>query len=139
MGTDGSPTAMTAVETAAELARCHGAALHVVHAYGAVPAAVLAGSAAGMASPAPYVPDSRQSAEAILKESAGALPGLDPHTHARPGGAAEAIADVAEEVGADLIVVGNRGMQGMRRFLLGSVPNRVAHSCPCSILIVNTV
>jgi len=34
--------------------------------------------------------------------------------------------------------VGNRGMSGMKRFVLGSVPNRVSHKCPCSVLIVNT-
>jgi nucleotide-binding universal stress UspA family protein len=44
----------------------------------------------------------------------------------------------AEEVGADLIVVGNRGMGGVARFLLGSVPNRVAHHAPCAVLIAHT-
>ena len=39
---------------------------------------------------------------------------------------------------ADLIVVGNQGMTGARRFLLGSVPNRVAHHTPCDVLIVKT-
>jgi nucleotide-binding universal stress UspA family protein len=51
--------------------------------------------------------------------------------------AAEALLDVAEEVGADLIVVGNRGMTGKRR-LLGSVPNSVSHHCTTSLLIVDT-
>ena len=36
------------------------------------------------------------------------------------------------------VVVGNRGMTGMRRFVLGSVPNKVAHNCPVSVLIVDT-
>ena len=45
---------------------------------------------------------------------------------------------VADHVGADLIVVGNRGMKGVRR-VLGSVPNSVAHSANCSVLIVDTV
>jgi nucleotide-binding universal stress UspA family protein len=56
----------------------------------------------------------------------------------REGDPADAIIDAAEEEGADLIVVGNRGMQGAKRFLLGSVPNRVAHHAPCSVLIVHT-
>ena len=46
---------------------------------------------------------------------------------------------VAEEVRADLIVVGNRGMQGAARRVLGSVPNTIAHSAPCSVLIVDTM
>ena len=54
------------------------------------------------------------------------------------GDAADAILDVAEEQGADLIVVGNKGMTGAKRFLLGSVPNKVSHHAPCSVLIVRT-
>jgi nucleotide-binding universal stress UspA family protein len=41
-------------------------------------------------------------------------------------------------VKADLLVLGNRGMTGARRFVLGSVPNKVSHHCPCSLLIVDT-
>jgi nucleotide-binding universal stress UspA family protein len=59
-------------------------------------------------------------------------------TFARQGDAADAILDVAEEQRSDLIVVGNRGMTGAKRFLLGSVPNKVSHHAPCSVLIVRT-
>jgi nucleotide-binding universal stress UspA family protein len=59
-------------------------------------------------------------------------------TYARQGDAADAILDVAEEQRVDLIVVGNRGMTGAKRFLLGSVPNKVSHHAPCSVLIVRT-
>jgi len=45
---------------------------------------------------------------------------------------------VASAASADLVVVGNRGMTGMRRFVLGSVPNKVAHNCSASVLIVDT-
>jgi nucleotide-binding universal stress UspA family protein len=58
-------------------------------------------------------------------------------THALPGDPARAILQVANEVGADLIVVGNKGMKGAGR-VLGSVPNEVAHRAPCSVLIVKT-
>jgi nucleotide-binding universal stress UspA family protein len=60
-------------------------------------------------------------------------------TCARQGDAADAILDVAEEQGAELIVVGNKGMTGAKRFLLGSVPNKVSHHAPCSVLIVRTM
>ena len=40
--------------------------------------------------------------------------------------------------GADLIVVGNKGMTGAKRFLLGSVPNKVSHHAPCGVYIVRT-
>jgi nucleotide-binding universal stress UspA family protein len=59
-------------------------------------------------------------------------------TFAREGDAADAILDVAEETNADLIVVGNKGMTGTKRFLLGSVPNKVSHHAPCSVLIIRT-
>ena len=51
---------------------------------------------------------------------------------------AEAILRVAEKRQADIIVVGNKGMAGVKRFLLGSVPNKVAHHAPCSVFIVRT-
>jgi nucleotide-binding universal stress UspA family protein len=47
----------------------------------------------------------------------------------------EVLVRLAEECGADILVVGNKGMQ---RRLLGSVPNTVAHKAPCSVLVVKT-
>jgi nucleotide-binding universal stress UspA family protein len=54
------------------------------------------------------------------------------------GDAADMICEVAEREGVDLIVVGNKGMTGAKRFLLGSVPNQVSHHSPCNVLIVKT-
>ncbi len=64
--------------------------------------------------------------------------GIDVETMSREGDPADAILDVAEETGAELIVVGNKGMTGAKRFLLGSVPNKVSHHAPCSVLIIRT-
>src|ERR671925_442344 len=64
--------------------------------------------------------------------------GLEVASFARQGDPADAILDVAEEQRADLIVVGNKGMTGAKRFLLGSVPNKVSHHAPCSVLIIRT-
>ena len=63
---------------------------------------------------------------------------LEVETHAREGDPADAILDVAEEQKADLIVVGNKGMTGAKRFLLGSVPNKISHHAPCSVMIIRT-
>ena len=63
--------------------------------------------------------------------------GLEPVVHAAEGDPTDAIVRIAEDVGADLIVVGNKGMKGVRR-VLGSVPNSVAHKAPCSVLIADT-
>ncbi len=64
--------------------------------------------------------------------------GVEVQTFSRRGDPSDAILDVAEEEKADLIIVGNKGMTGAKRFLLGSVPNKVSHHAPCSVLIVRT-
>ena len=64
--------------------------------------------------------------------------GVGVNAYARQGDPADAILDVAEEQSADLIIVGNKGMTGAKRFLLGSVPNKVSHHAPCSVLIIRT-
>jgi nucleotide-binding universal stress UspA family protein len=64
--------------------------------------------------------------------------GVEAKYYPAAGDAAEAIVRVADQIGADLIVVGNKGMKGVRR-VLGSVPNSVAHHANCSVLIVDTV
>lgn len=63
--------------------------------------------------------------------------GLTLGVHAAPGDAATVILDAAESLDADLIVVGNKGMQGARRFL-NSVPNKVGHHAHCAVLVVKT-
>ncbi|HEV2685574.1 MAG TPA: universal stress protein, partial [Actinomycetota bacterium] len=64
--------------------------------------------------------------------------GVDARTRIEQGDPAETILKVAELEDADLIVVGNRGMEGPSRFLLGSVPNVISHHAPCDVLIVKT-
>jgi nucleotide-binding universal stress UspA family protein len=63
--------------------------------------------------------------------------GLSVEGHAVAGNAADAILEAAQTIGADLVVVGSKGMHGARR-VLGSVPNSVAHGANCSVLIVKT-
>jgi nucleotide-binding universal stress UspA family protein len=82
----------------------------------------------------------REDVEATLSNAAEGIreAGVTVETFAREGDAADAILDVAEETNAELIVVGNKGMTGAKRFLLGSVPNKVSHHAPCSVLIIRT-
>src|SRR5262249_10343691 len=82
----------------------------------------------------------RQEVEASLADAAedAKAAGVGVSTHARQGDPADVIIEVAEERKADLIIVGNKGMTGAKRFLLGSVPNKVSHHAPCSVLIVRT-
>jgi nucleotide-binding universal stress UspA family protein len=149
VGTDGSDTAREAVRRAVDLARALGARLQVVSAYepvAATPAAAAAAPVAREDEPGAPAADAqwavapREGVDAILDDVATAAraAGVDAEVHARQGSPADAILDVAEETGADLIVVGNKGMTGAERFLLGSVPNKVSHHAPCSVLIVRT-
>ena len=143
-GTDGSASAQEAVRRAGDLAALAGAKLTIVSAYRPVGhAAALAMSGAGgglMVDSAELVEQQRQESEEALEHAMMTLDATAPFasTVSAPGNPAEVLLAVAGEVDADLIVVGNRGMQGAARFLLGSVPNRVAHHATCSVLIVQT-
>jgi len=137
VGTDGSETAKEAVNEAIRLAKAFDAELHVVSAYKPLRGAHVSGAPAGAAKVWQPLPDSR--VEAILQEAAAAvrLRDVPVKTHSSEDEPAYALLSIASEVGANLIVVGNRGMQGARR-VLGSVPNKVAHHASCNVLIVAT-
>jgi nucleotide-binding universal stress UspA family protein len=143
VGTDGSSTAEKAVDVAGELARLCGARLHVVTAYRPVRSAVLAGvGAMGGVAPAPawLGDDERVAAEEVVRRAGQRLAqtGVSATSAARLGEPADALLAIAEEIDADLLVVGNRGMTGVSRYLLGSVADRVAHHARCSVHIVHT-
>jgi nucleotide-binding universal stress UspA family protein len=140
VGTDGSDTAREAVRQAVELAARLGARLHIVSAYEPVPEARLREEARPAPADLQWRLNPREDVDAMLRDAADAARGggVEAATYGRQGDPADAILDVAEEQGADLIVVGNKGMTGARRFLLGSVPNRVSHHAPCSVLIIRT-
>jgi nucleotide-binding universal stress UspA family protein len=140
LGTDGSDTAKKAVREATELAKLLGATIDLVSAYEPVPAQRLRAEARDAPDDVSWMVNPREDVEATLKEAAEEVKaaGVTVETFAREGDPADAILDVAEERGADLIVVGNRGMTGAKRFLLGSVPNKVSHHAPCSVLIIRT-
>jgi nucleotide-binding universal stress UspA family protein len=140
VGTDGSDTAKKAVTTAADLAKQIGATLDIVSAYEPVPQSRLREESRQAPEDMQWMINPREDVEATLRYAAEEVEesGIDVETFAREGDPADAILDVAEERGADLIVVGNKGMTGAKRFLLGSVPNKVSHHAPCSVLIVRT-
>jgi nucleotide-binding universal stress UspA family protein len=137
VGTDGSDRADVAVNEAFALAKMTGAKVHAVH-------AVHAAAATGFSD----VPGTAQSTSASLREHVDHVgtellakaehQGVSAEMHNPEGDPADALISVANAVDADIIVVGNRGMAGMKRLVLGSVPNKVSHQCPCSLLIVNT-
>jgi nucleotide-binding universal stress UspA family protein len=125
-GTDGSSTANVAVDKAGELALALGAPVHVVCVPGALEA--------------PEWP-ARVSAQVVVAAAADRLQsrGITVETHLPKdqGDAALALVAVADHVQAQMIVVGNKGMTGIRR-ILGSLPNTVSHHARCDVLIVPT-
>ena len=140
VGTDGSDTAGEAVRQATELARIVGARVHVVSAYEPVGSARLREERRRVPEDMQWLVNPREDVERALEEAATSLRelGVQVSTYARQGDPADAILDVAEEQKADLIVVGNKGMSGAKRFLLGSVPNKVSHHAPRTVMIIRT-
>ena len=121
VGTDGSERANRAVAWAVDLAVACDATLHVIHAYQGTRADVVR---AGRETVARAVAPFEEHAERL-------------RPHAVQGDPVDAILDYAYDANADLVVVGNRGMTGNRRFL-GSVPNTIAHDSRCAVMIVPT-
>jgi nucleotide-binding universal stress UspA family protein len=140
VGTDGSGTAAEAVRQAVELAKAMGASLEIVSAYEPIPQERLREESSEVPGDVAHGIGPREDVNAHLEKAAGTArdAGVDTNTHAREGEPADAILDVAEETKADLVVVGNKGMTGAKRFLLGSVPNKVSHHARCGVYIVRT-
>ena len=140
VGTDGSETAGEAVRQATELAQAVGASVQLVSAFEPVGNQRLREERQQVPDDMQWMVSVREDVNATLREAEEQLKeqGVEVQTHARQGDAADAILDVAEETKADLIIVGNKGMTGARRFLLGSVPDKVSHHAPGSVLIIRT-
>jgi nucleotide-binding universal stress UspA family protein len=140
VGTDGSETAAEAVRQAIELARLTGASLSLVSAYQPASGRRVQAEQAGAPADVHYEIGPREDVNLILDAAAAEAKqqGIEVQTHPVEADPADAILNVAEETKADLIVVGNKGMTGARRYLLGSVPNNVSHHAPCSVIIVRT-
>jgi nucleotide-binding universal stress UspA family protein len=138
VGTDGSERADIAVQEALDLAKLSGARVHGVH----VLRPMLTATTAQLDAAAVAITneDRKEEGQRIRTEflAEAARQGVPAELDTLDGEPADALIKVAEAVRADLLVVGNRGMSGVRRFVLGSVPNKVSHHSPCSLLIVDT-
>jgi nucleotide-binding universal stress UspA family protein len=144
VGTDGSDTAARAVQLAADLvAASDDAVLHIVSVAKPVSQTVVALADSGPApsglARAELDADTTSALNELLGRAAESVADKAPRVeiYPRTGSPAEVLCELADQVRADLLVVGNRGMRGGRRFL-GSVPNSVSHHAPCSVLIADT-
>jgi len=140
VGTDGSETAAEAVRQAVDLAKLTGGTLSLVSAYAPVSGRRVKAEQSEAPADVQYEIGPREDVNFVLDAAAAEAKkeGVEVQTHPVEGDPADAILNVAEETKADLIVVGNKGMTGARRYLLGSVPNNVSHHAPCSVIIVRT-
>ena len=117
VGTDGSETASRAVVRAVALAQACQATLLVA------------------------TVNDEERGEKVLTDTAAEIGNVEIPVQMQvlTGDPADALVTFAADIGADVIVVGNKGMQGAARFLLGSVPNRISHRAGVDVLIVHTV
>lgn len=136
VGTDGSTTADEAVRRAARAAALSGARLHIVT---AVDGPARTAGNQELPLDMQWLATPGRAADQILDRARELVhPGVVVELHSRPGDAADVLVQLADEVHADLIVVGNKGMHGMGGYVRPSVPNRVSHKARCDVLIVAT-
>jgi nucleotide-binding universal stress UspA family protein len=136
VGVDGSPGSVVALRFAAEEARLSGTTLHVVGAW-EVPATAYAGAAGGAGSGFVELGAELESrAREAVDEALARLDAGDVaiERHVNEGHAARLLLEAG--AGADLLVVGSRGLGGFARLLLGSVGQELAHHAPCPLAIV---
>ena len=147
LATDGSSEAELATRTAVDLSQRTDSELHVIHVLDVHPTALLYPEATdpeGVEMPDPILEEdlqqsSEQRGREVLDEevervrSAG---GTVAQAHLMMGGAAREIVHLAEDLGADLIVMGSRGRGGIRRALMGSVSDSVIRHAHCPVLVV---
>ena len=137
VGTDGSDTAQKAVDFALDMAERYGAKVIVASAYTPVSEDRLRKEQTDAPEEIQWSINPSEDVDSTLRavEDAAKERGLDYASEARNGDPAEVLCEIAEAHDADVIVVGNKGMQ---RRILGSVPNTVSHKAPCSVMIVKT-
>ncbi len=138
VGTDGSATATEAVRRAAALAKVSRSRLTVVAAF---ERSGDEGRPGAPNEPGPWQATAAGKAEIAARDGAALARnlGVEEVDHRSvQGQPADVLVGTAQEIGADLLVVGSRGMRSVSRFMLGSVANRVSHHAPCDVLIVHT-
>ena len=137
VGTDGSDTAQKAVDFALDMAERYKAKIVFASAYVPVSESRIRKEQEEAPSDIQWSINPSEEVDATLRkvEEQAKDRGLDYASEARNGDPADVLVEIASDHGADIIVVGNKGMH---RRILGSVPNSVSHNAPCSVMIVKT-
>jgi nucleotide-binding universal stress UspA family protein len=137
VGTDGSPTATKAVEFALDMAERFGSNVVFISSYHPVSETRLRHEQKDAPDEIQWAINPAEDVEATLRdvEEMADQRGLKWQSEAREGDPADVLVDLAEKHGADVLVIGNKGMH---RRVLGSVPNSVTHKAGCTVVVVKT-
>lgn len=140
VGTDGSETSFRAVDRAAQLAAATGATLLLASAYSPMPERERASAADRLGDLAYKVQGSTPADDALraARERAVAAGARDIQQESVEGDAVDVISRLAKDRGAELVVIGNRGLNSLAGRILGSVPANLSHRSPVDVLIVHT-
>lgn len=140
VGTDGSDSSFRAVDRAALIARDAGATLVLACAYRPMSDRELRDAEDALGGES-YKVSGATPAEDVLRDAADrakALGARDVEIQAVEGDAVDGLIDMVERRRADLVVVGNRGLNSLAGRMLGSVPANISHRAKCDVLIVHT-
>ncbi len=133
---DFSEHSTAALEAAVELARVFDSKIHLLHCYQIQPGSM---SPYAVAIPSSYFPEIRDAASRHLAEwqEKHVPAGIPVETSMMSEAPSEAIVETAKKIGADLIVMGTRGLSGFKHVMLGSVAERTVRFAPCSVMTVH--
>ena len=135
LATDGSEDASAATRAAVDLAKRGGAELYVVHAFEFIPPREYMSVALRLRSPSGYAARGQE----LLDEQVGRIEeagGTVAGAQVRLGSPVDQIISFSEEIAAGLVVIGRRGLGGVRRLLMGSVSEGVIHNVRCPVLVL---
>jgi nucleotide-binding universal stress UspA family protein len=136
IGVDGSHESKYAASFGLSLAEQTGARVTLVYVLES-PAVIPVGPLSGyVMTTAPRSPEDLQRAKVELDDLVKEMPNVHCEKRVVPGAPAETLCDLARDLQADLLVLGDRGLGASRRFLLGSVTDRVVHHAPCAVMVV---
>ena len=132
---DFSEHSARALDMAIDIAKASRGTLHLVHSYPIIPLLL---SPYGVAIPPDLETGFREATDQQLREwaSRASTAGLEVEIFTSSDAPSEAIAHHAEEIHADLIVMGTRGLTGLKHVVLGSVAERTIRHAPCPVLTV---
>lgn len=139
--TDFSEDGDAAISAAREWARPFGAKIHLLHAYYLdIPPSYIAGDATGFINPQPILDPMRESAESFIKDLIQSITedGTKATSAVVMGHPSQVILEEASRLDVDLIIMGTRGLTGLKHVVLGSTAERVVRMAQCPVLTVKS-